>query len=56
LKNNCKKFREIEVNKRLMMVMERGKYNLFARLAWHKDIEKDFIREFQMDEIRLRGK
>lgn len=23
---------------------------------WHKDIEKDNIREMNMDEIRLRGK
>ena len=26
------------------------------KLKWHKDIDKDFIRELQMDEIRLNKK
>jgi len=44
------------INKRLQEVREKNKLNLFATIAWNKNINKDFIRESQMDEIRLRDK
>ena len=44
------------INKRLQEVKNQNRLSLFARFAWHKDIEKDTIREMNLDEKRLNDK